>query len=566
MELSRVSKASLVSNNKNNIDLVLSPVKTKTPLTEVNIRELIENSEYSNLYVDNGNIKNAIAELNSVLKPLQENQSGREIKYQVLERRDATISISIEKDLMSASAEISTALGGQHMSAKAILNAAQADNVCKGFSKEQLIQLAKQAAKEPAGSIVKSEIAHGKLPIDGKDSRIKLLVESAQDRILKPKKREDGSVDMRDLGDIICVKIGDPLAKKIPLTDGIQGYTVTGEILEPTPGEDIDMHVGEGTSLSPKNNSILVSTKVGLPRIIENGMEVDSVYQMKNVDVSTGHVKFEGSVIIDGDVCEGMKVFATGDISIGGFVESATLDAGGDITIGTGIIGKKQEVVAVDVSDISMSVNIKAGGKVFAKYSQYAEVTCDSLRIEKQMMHNIVKVAKTLWVGGEEKANGKLIAGYIRAGESVRAGTVGATAGSMTYITFEDKINEYLQKIYDLDISIKTESDKSSELQLAANKLKSLPKDKANPELLAKVMSTYQFHAKNMGDFLLEKESLEEALQEYMTSVYVEANEKVYHGVQVTVGEFHDRTRREYGPSRLVYKERKIHIDPIVST
>ena len=79
-------------------------------------------------------------------------------------------------------------------------------------------------------------------------------------------------------------------------------------------------------------------------------------------------------------------------------------------------------------------------------------------------------------------------------------------------------------------------------------------------------MSTYQFHAKNMGKFLSEKESLEEALQEYMTSVYVEANEKVYHGVQVTVGEFHDRTRREYGPSRLVYKERKIHIDPIVST
>tara|TARA_R110000803_G_scaffold103320_1_gene171455 strand:- start:12412 stop:14097 length:1686 start_codon:yes stop_codon:yes gene_type:complete len=561
-----VSKASLVSNDKNNIDLVLSPVKTKTPLTEVNINELIESSEYSNLYVDSGNIKSAIAELNSVLKTLSENQPGREITYQILERRDASISISIEQDNMSASAEISTALGGQHMSAKAILNAAQAANVCKGFSKEQLIKLAKQAAKEPAGSIVKSEIAHGKLPIDGKDSRIKLLVESAQDRILKPKKREDGSVDMRDLGDIICVKVGDPLAKKIPLTDGIQGYTVTGEILTPKPGEDINIHVGEGTSLSPKNNSILVSTKVGLPRIIENGMEVDSIYQMKNVDVSTGHVKFEGSVIIDGDVCEGMKVFATGDISIGGFVESASLDAGGDITIGTGIIGKKQEVEGIDVSEISMSANIKAGGKVFAKYSQYAEISCDSLRIENQMMHNIVKVAKTLWLGSEAKANGKLIAGYIRVGESVRAGTVGATAGSMTFITFEDKINDYLKQMADLDLTVKTESDKASELKLAAEKLKKLPKDKANPKMLAKVMSTYQHHAKSMGKLLFEKEALEATLQEYMTSVYVEANEKVYHGVQVTIGEFHERTRREYGPSRFAYKERKVHIDPIVST
>lgn len=561
-----MTKASLVSNKNNNIDLILSPIKTKTPLSETSIHQLIENSEYSNLYVNHGNIKNAIAELNSVLKPLQEGNTAGEIKYQVLERRDATFVIEIDKDNMSASAEITTALGGAHLSAKAILNAAQSANVCKGFSKEKLINLAKQAAKEPAGSIIKAEIAQGRLPIDGKNARIKLLVESAQDRILKPKKRDDGSVDMRDLGDIICVKVGDPLAKKVPFTDGTQGYTVTGDILEPTSGEDIDMHVGEGTSLSPKNNSILVSTKVGLPRIIENGMEIDSIYQLKNVDVSTGHVKFEGSVIIDGDVCEGMKVVATGDISIGGFVESATLDAGGDITIGTGIIGKKQEVDALNVSQINMSVNIKAGGNVFAKYSQYANINCDSLRIENQMMHNIVKVDKNLWVGSEEKANGKLIAGYIIAGESVRAGTVGATAGSMTFITFEDKINDYLKQVAEIDASVKAESDKATELKAAANKLNKLPKDKANPEMLAKVMSTYQHHAKKMGQFLLEKESLEATLQEYMASVYVEANEKVYHGVQVTVGEFNEKTRREYGPSRFIYKERKIHIDPIVST
>jgi uncharacterized protein (DUF342 family) len=560
-----VTKASLVSNDKNNIDLVLSPVKTKTTLTEADIHELIEKSEHSKLYVANDNIKNAVAELESVLKPFEEGHVGTEIKYQVLERRDATIAIEIDNDNMSASADITTALGGQHMSAKAILDTAQAANVRKGFSKEQLVKLAKRSVKEPAGSSVKGEIARGKLPIDGKDAYIKLLVESAQDRILKPKKREDGSVDMRDLGDIICVKIGDPLAKKIPLTDGISGYTVTGDILEPAPGADVQMSVGEGTVLSPKNNNILISTLVGLPRIIENGMQVDSVYHLKNVNVGTGHVNFEGSVIIDGDVGEGMKVTASGDISIGGFVESATLDAGGDITIGTGIIGKKQEVEDLDVAKISMSVNIKAEGNVFAKYSQYADITCDSLHIEKQIMHNIVKVDKTLWVGSKDKANGKLIAGHISAGESVCAGIIGATAGSFTFITFTDKLNEYSARIADIDESIQNASDKSSALKVAVNKLKKLPKDKARPEILAKVISTYQDHIKQMDTFLFEKKSLEDILQEYMTSVYVDANEKVYHGVQVTVGEFHDKTRREYGPTRFTYKERKIHIDPLVS-
>jgi uncharacterized protein (DUF342 family) len=560
-----VSKVSLVSNEVNNIDLVLSPIKTKTPLTEADIHELINNSQYSHLYVIEANIKNAIAELESVLKPLQESHTGHKIKYQILERRDAKFLIEVADDKMSASAEITTALGGQHMSAKAILDAAQAAKVYKGFSKEQLITLAKRATKEPAGSMVKCEIAHGKLPIEGKNAYIKLLVESAQDRILKPKKRDDGSVDMRDLGDIICVKIGDPLAKKIPLTNGIPGYTVTGDILDSTPGTDIEILVGEGTALSPKNSSILISTLAGLPRIIENGMEVDDVYHLKNVDVGTGHVKFKGSVIIDGDIGEGMKVVATGDISIGGFVESATLDAGGDITIGKGIIGKKQEVESVDISKIHLSAHIKASGKVFAKYCQYADITCDSLRIENQIMHSIVNVNNTVWVGREEKANGKLISGYISAGKSVHAGTIGATSGSMTIITFADRMHDCLAKIVEIDQSVKTEHDTLLGLKDTVIKLKKLPKNKAKPELLAKVISAYRHHTEKMAEFSAEKESYKEKLQENMTSGSVEASEKVYHGVQVIIGECHDKTRREYGPSRFIYKDQKVHIEPLVS-
>ncbi len=560
-----MTKASLEPNKKNNIDLLLQPIKDSTMITEASVHELIAASEYKDLYVDSGNIKNAIAELNSVLKPLQANMSGREIRYQVLERRDAQISIEIDKDQMSASAEISTALGGKHLTAKAILTSAQQAGVTKGFTKEELVKLAQHAAKEPPGSIVKGEIAHGKEPINGKDGVIKPLVESAQDRILKPKEREDGSVDMRDLGDIICVKIGDPLAKKIPPTEGIKGYSVTGTPLEPVAGQDIELKVGEGTILSPKNNDILVSTRVGLPRFIENGMEVDEVYKIKNVDVSTGHIEFEGSVIIDGDVCEGMKVVASGDISIGGFVESAYLEAGGDITIGSGIIGKKQEVDEIKVSDIVMSVNIKAKGSVYAKYCQYADISCQNLRIENQMMHCLINVQERVWVGSEAKANGKLIAGHISAGTSVHAGTVGATAGSITIIHFKSKLEELNTNLANLDVAITAESNKTNELKAAIDKLKKLPKDKVNPEMHNKLVSTYKHHAHKMGELLSDKELLEEDINQYMCSVYVEATERIYQGVQMFVGDYHERTKREYGPSKMRYKERKVIIDPIIN-
>jgi len=560
-----VTQVSLEENKKNNIDVILSPEKGGNLIIEASIHELIEKSEYSGLFVDNSNIKNAIAELNSVLKPLQDNQTGREIRYQVLERRDASIEIKIDKDEMSASAEISTALGGKNLTAKAILNSAQSSGVTKGFSKEDLITLAKQAASEPAGTVVSGNIALGKEAENGKDAKIKMLVQSAQERILRPTVREDGTVDMRDFGDIVCVKIGDPLAKRIPLTDGIKGYTVTGNPLDPTPGEDLQMQAGQGTTISQNNDNVLISTLVGLPRVIDNGVEVNEIYQLKNVDVSTGNIKFEGSVIIDGDVCEGMKVFATGDITVGGFVESSQLEAGGDITISGGIIGRKQEIDDVAVSDIIMSVNIRCKGDIFAKYCQYAEISCNSLRIENQLMHSIINVEERLWLGTEDKASGKLIAGYISAGTSVHAGIVGATAGSGTIVTFEKRIKLFKEQLEDIEARIKIESDKTNELSAATKKLKKLPKSDANTKMLTKVISTYKHHANAMGAVLNEKEKVENELQVYMASVYIEATERIYQGVELIVGDFRDKTKREYGPSTMVYKERKIHIKPIIN-
>jgi len=561
-----MTKASLVCNKKDNIDLVLEPIKGGDTISALTIKELIAASEFKKLKVSNGNIKNAVAELNDVLKPLQDKKTGRTIRYQVLERVDATINIVIESDEMGAKAEITSAQGGKHLSAKAILNAAQEAGVKKGFSKEHLIKLAQLAAKEAPNSQVDLQIATGKVAVNGKDAIIKPLVESAQARILKPKKCEDGSVDMRDLGDIICVKVGDPLAKKVPLTQGVQGYTVTANPLSPEPGNDIELIAGEGTNISQKNINILVSEKVGLPKLINNGMEVDEIYKIKDVTVATGNINFTGSVIIDGDVTEGMKVTASGDITVGGFVESATLEAGGDVTISGGIIGRKHDIEKTHITDITMSVNINAKGSIYAKYGQYAQITCgQDVRIENQLLHSILDINGRLWIGKDEKADGKLIGGYTKAGSSVNAGMIGATAGSNTIVNFEHKILKFKDDIHEIEALLKAESEQTNELKAAIKKLKSLPQEKAKPEILAKIVPTYQFHANRMGEILNDKEALEGCLQEYMTSVYIEATEKLYHGVELIVGDFNDRSRREYGPSKMIYRERKVHIDPIVN-
>ncbi len=154
-----MTEATLEVNKKDNVDLVLKPVKLGLPLTESDIKDIIKESKYTDLFLDETSLKNAIAELNDVLKPLQANKPGREIRYQILERKDATLQIKIDKDEMTAIGEITTAMGGNHLTAKAILNAAQSDGVKKGFSKKDLIELAQLAAKAPPGITVEHPIA-----------------------------------------------------------------------------------------------------------------------------------------------------------------------------------------------------------------------------------------------------------------------------------------------------------------------------------------------------------------------------------------------------------------------
>lgn len=562
-----MTQISLIPNAKDNIDLHITPIKGGDVITEASVLKLIANSDYTKLRINTANIKNAIAELNDVLKSLQDKETGREIDYTVIERIDAVISITIDDDEMGATAEITSAQGGKHLSAKAILSAAQEAGVKKGFSKDDLVKLAKLASKEEPNNQTTLQIATGKLAINGKDAEIKPLVESLQSRVLRPKKREDGSVDMRDLGDIACVKVGDPLAKKVPLTSGKIGYTVTATPLSPEPGNDIALVSGEGTTISPKNENILLSEKVGLPKIIPNGMEVDEIYQIKDVSVASGNINFTGSVIIEGDVNEGMKVIASGDVTVGGFVESAMIEAGGDVTIKAGIIGRKHDIEKTKITDVNMSVSVNAKGNIYAKYCQYAQINCGKdIRIENQLLHSIINVKGNLNVGTEEKSNGTLIGGFIKAGTHVSAGVVGATAGSNTIVSFDNEMSKLKEQMLDIESRLKIEKDKTTELKTASDKLKELPKDKKKPEVLKKVISAYQVHANRMGAILLEKENQDKAIQSYMESIYVEATEKLYHGVQLIIGDYKDSSRRQYGPSRMLYKERKIHIEPLINT
>lgn len=561
-----MSDFEFVENEKEKgIDLVIEPKAGSGPLDEETLIAAFEESPFGDHFVILENFKNALAEHSEAQLKIAKNQSVSPIRFTVAEKRDAAIKVDVEADKMSAKATITGAYGGKNPSPKAIVEAAKTFGVVKGFSKEHLIKIAHKASRLNPGEELSVIIANGKLPINGRDARIKRLVQSAQERILKPKEREDGTVDMRDLGDIICVKQGDLLAQRVPPTPGKEGFKVTSEPIPPTPGKDITIQAGEGTRLSNKDANYVIAEIVGLPKFKGEHISVDKVFETKEVNIATGHIKFEGSVIITGDVCEGMKIVATGDVTVGGFVESAYIEAGGDVTIQKGIIGHQLEVEGAMAADQACSVTVRSGGSIFAKYAQYGELVAKfDVRIETQMLHCSVKSGRKIWVGREDKANGKLIGGYIHAGRTVHAGVIGAPAGSHVYINFQNLFSKFKEKQEMIATKAESLNANLSEVQAKMRELKKDLKTAENKKQYNKTVSIFQMISDKLGTLLNSQEMLERRLNQLMQSVFVEATEKLYQEVTMEVDGFHERSRREYGPSKMFFKERKVHIEPLI--
>ena len=58
-----------------------------------------------------------------------------------------------------------------------------------------------------------------------------------------------------------------------------------------------------------------------------------------NAELSSGNIDFRGDVVIHGGVESGVKIRATGSITIDGVVEACTLEAGKDIILRSGMLG-----------------------------------------------------------------------------------------------------------------------------------------------------------------------------------------------------------------------------------
>lgn len=209
-------------------------------------------------------------------------------------------------------------------------------------------------------------------------------------------------INLKELNFIEHCREGQLLAELTSPVAPVEGKTVGGE---PIPAEReherVEIPSGENTELSDDGNQLYALCD-GNVRFDNQGIIcVEPVVTVANVNYETGNIRFDGSLIVEGSIADGFVVEAGGDLQVGKGVGRATVRAGRNLVLKTGMNGNTEGSLA-------------CGGDLYARFLESCRASCDGhLFVEEAIMHVELICGKHCMLGGRraEIIGGEAIVG-----------------------------------------------------------------------------------------------------------------------------------------------------------
>ena len=509
------------------------------------LKQLFLESEFGACFFLEENVPKIIKALSGLAPPLKEedkvdeNQEDAELVLlaeplisPIAEKRDAQLEIRVTPDKLQATAHLVTAWGGKNIGKQLIVGALEELNINKGVKKASLIKLCSESLSAAPGGEIEMILAEGLSPEPGIPTQFNYLVTPLQDRVLVPQERDDGSVDMHDMGEIEMVNPGDKLLMRTPSKAGADGFNIEGEVLPSIKPNDIEFVIEEGVEISEDDPLLLVANKMGVPLRITNGIIVTEVLPLDEVNLASGNIDFDGTVIVKHNVAKGMLVKATKAVVVGGTVESATIEAGGNISVAKGVIGSEQNVDNRELDVESLTARLIAGESIKVQFAQFSCLEAnENVEATSQLLHCHAIAKNSVLVGERGQKKPKLVGGVIEAHHHVAAGTIGTPAGSKITICLSGKINELHAELTKI---AKEKADKELFLEDLVYASKRMQLRKMVPELKEKqdrLVKTIEHTKTELGEMQESEAAIETEMQEVKDALQVEVYGSIYPGV-----------------------------------
>lgn len=547
-----------LSEDNNQAEVRLIP-NQHAPLSVPNLLELLNVDPFNQLSPILANLEKAVTQIN---KFSGQRGGAEEFLFIVAERNHCKIEITLSKDNMLAEMELTAGQGCHQIATSDILEELKIHNVHVGIDNQNIAQQLEQLSTLSPGKKITIIVAEGQPAIHGQNAILERKVSLARDRLLQPQLKADGNVDMRNLGEINMVKANDVLVEKIPADNGTKGFNLLGKVLLPKSGKDIKLQAGPGTCIDPNNPLKLLATMTGQVVEVRGVLQIDDMLTIKNVDVSTGHIEFKGSILVTGDVDAEMVVKSGGDITVMGFVDSATLEAEGDIIVNKGILGRQ---LTGKKNDQQLAAKITALGQIRAQFVQYSKLTAiGDITITKQLLHSITNTQGKLTVNDGFNRRGDIVGGSVNANNGINVVSIGATSGTKTEVYCAMQADEIREQVQARSQELKNLVEEDESLWIKINNLPPKEEWKHDHSVVTEIKEMLyeknRFNQQRVNDES-ELQQLQLKLDQYFQVHNIEVGKCIFDNVALHIGSASTVTQREYGPCRVIYKDKKIDFD-----
>lgn len=365
------------------------------------------------------------------------NATPAEFEMPLGERRDGSFSLDIASDALTATLNLTPACGGKAVATDEVMQALTDAGVVFGIAGAAIKQACEANVAANLAAAVGIPAQHGE------DTRFEPLIDLVRDRA--PKVNAQGLIDFRELGDIPMVEAGVDLMRRTPATAGVDGRDVRGLALPANPGRDKPFSDKLlGTAPANEDPNLLRSLIKGQPVSVGNGICVEEILSVKDVDLGSGNITFDGSIRINGDVMSGMKVHATGDIVVTGIVEGGELEAGGNIQVSGGIIAHSKA---------------QAGGSVTARFVEGSSIRAGTvIAIDDMVLQSELHALNQIDIGVKSPQRGKLVGGTTQTMLLLRVPLLGDEHSGVTNVQvgvnseLEAKYQELLHQVEKQDV------------------------------------------------------------------------------------------------------------------
>lgn len=263
----------------------------------------------------------------------------------------------------------------------------------------------------------------------GRDGYYEFFV-STENYLKNPKINPDGSVDYRSMNLLENVSKDQLIAQYHPVILGVEGIDVCGKAIPAEAVRELPQLKGRGISPRDQENKIY-ALEDGKIAVKDNEVEIRTVHEVNgDVDYITGFVDFNGDLMINGNVGRDVTIRAGKTVTITGTVESAHIEAGGDVILKCGIQGNEKAVII-------------SGGNVYADFIEQSSVTAKGTVQANSIVNCTVEAGEKVILTGKK---GILLGGHTHALRGVEAACFGNDAELRTEVSAGIDRTTYLRR------------------------------------------------------------------------------------------------------------------------